>query len=154
MQTSLVEWLCIRTPFLKVTTFAKNVAIRWKTCSITSQFQGEPSYVCTESFYWISSEITAFLLGKCSMLLCKIESIFEFLQHGFEKSAISLAHSLKHVVYLWKCRFLFAKCAALLQESVARAYCRFHRWCKNLFKNIFFFVLEQALHHLLQYVFP
>ena len=52
-------------------------------------------------------------VGKC-MLFCKIESILELLQHGFEKSAILLTHSLKHVFYLWKCRFLFARCATLL----------------------------------------
>ena len=38
-------------------------------------------------------------VGKC-MLFCKIESILELLQHGFEKSAILLTHSLKHVFYL------------------------------------------------------
>ena len=30
------------------------------------------------------------------MLFFEIESIFELLQHGLEKSAILLAHSLKH----------------------------------------------------------
>ena len=39
-------------------------------------------------------------VGKCRMLFCKIESILEFLQHGFEKSAILVTHSLKHVFYL------------------------------------------------------
>ena len=39
-------------------------------------------------------------VGKCRMLFCKIESILEFLQHGFEKSAILVTHSLKHVFFL------------------------------------------------------
>ena len=39
-------------------------------------------------------------VGECRMLFCKIESILELLQHGFEKSAILLTHSLKHVFYL------------------------------------------------------
>ena len=39
-------------------------------------------------------------IGTHSMLFCKTESIFALLQHGFEKSAILLAHSLKLVFYL------------------------------------------------------
>jgi len=39
-------------------------------------------------------------VGKCRMLFCKIESILELLKHGFEKSAILVTHSLKHVLYL------------------------------------------------------
>ena len=39
-------------------------------------------------------------VGKCRMLFCKIESILEFLQHGFQKSAILVTHSLKPVFYL------------------------------------------------------
>ena len=105
---------------------------------------------------------------KCSMLFCKIEFLFSLLQHCFEKNAILLskgpfkpcktfvnkvAHSLKHVFYsIWTCRFLLAKCAAFLSESVARAYCRFHWWCKSLFKkDVFFSVLKQVQHQLLQY---
>jgi len=38
-------------------------------------------------------------VGKCSMLFCKIESILELQQHGFEKGAILVTHSLKHVFY-------------------------------------------------------
>ena len=37
-------------------------------------------------------------VGKCSMLLRKIEPVCELPQHGLEKSAVLLAHSLKTYV--------------------------------------------------------
>jgi len=39
-------------------------------------------------------------VGQCNMLVCKIETILELLQHGFEKRPILLTHPLKHVFYL------------------------------------------------------
>ena len=42
MQTSLVEWLCIRTPFLKVTTFAKNVAFVERRVALLPNFREKP----------------------------------------------------------------------------------------------------------------
>ena len=135
MQTSLVKWLCIKNtiPPCMRQPFANIVAFFERCVALLSNFKENPPMYILNHFRNHSIPVRT-----CSLLFCKIESILELLQHGFEKSAILLTHWLKHVFYLWKCRFLFAKCAKLLPGSVARAYCRFHWWCKSLFKHMFF----------------
>ena len=52
------------------TTLCKNCCIRRKMRSITSQFQGKPSYK-----HFRNHSIP---VGKCSMLLCKIEFLVKY----------------------------------------------------------------------------
>ena len=142
MQTSLVKWLCIKNtiPPCMQQPFANIVAFFERCVALLPNFKENPPMYVLHDFRNPSIPV-----GKCSMLFCKIESILELLQHGFEKSAILLTHWLKHVFYLWKCRFLFAKCATLLKGSVARACCRFHWWCKRVFKNMCFFNCKASI---------
>ena len=154
LQTLLVKWLCTKNtiPQCMQQPFATIVAFFERCVALLSNFRENPPIYVLNHFRNHSIPV-----GKCSMLFCKIEFLFSLLQHCFEKSAILLskgpcktfvnkvAHSLKHVFYsIWTCRFLFAKCAAFLSESVARAYCRFHWWCKSLFKRDVFFFLFTA----------
>ena len=77
MQTSLVKRLCIKNtiPPCMQQPFARIVAFFERCVALLPNFRNHSIPV-----------------GKCSMLFCKIESILELLQHGFEKSAILLTH--------------------------------------------------------------
>ena len=131
MQTSLVKWLCIKNtippcmqqPFANIVAFFKrSVALAGRQSfpaiqplRFLMQWVLQLQVRTLLCMYWMISEIIAFLQENVViMLFCKIQSILELLQHGFEKSAILPTHWLKHTFYLWTCRFLLAKCATLL----------------------------------------
>ena len=114
LQTLLVKWLCTKNtiPQCMQQPFATIVAFFERCVALLSNFRENPPIYVLNHFRNHSIPV-----GKCSMLFCKIQSVLELLPHGFEKSAILLTHSLKHVFYLWKCRFLSVKtvkCATLL----------------------------------------
>ena len=96
MQTSLVKRLCIKNtiPPCMQQPFARIVAFFERCVALLPNFKENPPMYVLNDFKNHSIPV-----GKC-MLFCKIESILELLQHGFEKSAILLTHSLKHVFYL------------------------------------------------------
>ena len=75
--------------------FANIVAFFERCVALRPNFKENPPMSVLNDFRNHSIPV-----GKCSMLFCKIESVLELLPHGFEKSAILLTHSLKHVFYL------------------------------------------------------
>ena len=89
MQTSLVKRLCIKNtiPPCMQQPFARIVAFFERCVALLPNFKENPPMYVLNDFRNPSIPV-----GKCSMLFCKIESILELLQHGFEKSAILLTH--------------------------------------------------------------
>jgi len=67
--------------------FANIVAFFERCVALLPNFKENPPMYVLNDFRNHSIPVE-----KCSMLFCKIESILELLQHGFEKNAILLTH--------------------------------------------------------------
>ena len=115
------------------TSLAKCVAFFERCVALLPNFrENPPRYVL--KFYWIFSEITHSIpVGKCVVFQDWID--FWITAAWFWKECHLIGTLIETLFFTFE-RFLFAKCAALLEESVARVYCRFHWWCKHLFKTM------------------
>jgi len=67
--------------------FASIAAFFERCVALLPNFKENPPMYVLNDF-----RIHSIPVGKCSMFFCKIESILELLQHGFEKGAILLTH--------------------------------------------------------------
>ena len=60
-------------------------------------------------------------VGKCRMLFCKIESILELLQHGFEKSAILADTFIETCVLPLKVQILVCKVCNIIVRKCSKS---------------------------------
>ena len=110
---------------MSATTFCNNRCIPWKMGGIISQFQGEPSYVCTE---WLISEIIAFLRENAGCCFARLNLLLNYCSMVL-KGVPSYWHIYSNVCFTFESAVLVCKVRNIILNKFQKPVSKYQFVC-------------------------